>query len=104
MKLERLPEYVTTAVVTLLGILFAIYCGRMTGEGQTRIIMTVGAAAALVFIAIKGVTHIWMFIPATWMFTGQLPWLILPFSIRDVTILSVFATFLVFTALKIVKV
>lgn len=103
MKLERLPEYLLVTVVMTLGIGFAIYCGRLTGEGQVRTLgVLFGVAVAAVIILLMR-TNLWLLIPLCLPLGGKLVFLPLPFSVADVAILFVFPVFLAFKALKLVK-
>ena len=103
MKLERIHEYVLVTVVTLAGIGFALYLGRLTGQGQNS---TLGAVVGLVAIAalcLGAKTRIWVLVPICWPLGGQMYILPLPFSVRDLCVLLVFGMFLLFKALKIVR-
>ncbi len=103
MKLERLPEHVTKIVVTVLGLLFALYCGRLTGEGQQGVIIMMLGGMFLAAICLLFREAVWIFIPIFWAFPGQLPALPLPFTVRQLVVITVFAMFLILTALKVVR-
>ena len=103
MKLHRLPEYILITTVLLAGMGLALYCGRAIGTGQTNPLMEIFAGAVVVAICIKWRTNTWVLIPATWVMDGQINFLAIPFSVRELVVPSVFAMFLVFKALKVVK-
>lgn len=103
MKLERLHEYVTVAVVTLLGMGFAVYCGRLSGTGQTRVLIAIFALLLVSTICLAMRSRIWLLIPVMGGFTGQLLPLPVPFAVRDLSILLAFGLFLLLVALKIVR-
>src|SRR5438105_5305251 len=104
MKLERLPEYILVGTVTLIGMLFALYCGQLTGAGQTKtlgVIFLGLTALAIIFLLQK---RVWLLIPACWPLSGQMPALPLPIATRDIVILGVFVAFLSFKAFRLVRV
>lgn len=103
MRVERLPEYVTTVTVTAAGIAFALYCGTLTGSGQTQVVMMIfGLMTALaILLALKGA--IWILIPITWPLIGVIPSLPVPLALRDIVILYVLASFFVLKALKVIR-
>jgi hypothetical protein len=103
MRVERLPEYVTTVTVTAAGIAFALYCGTLTGSGQTQVVMMIfGLISALtILLTLRG--SIWVLIPLAWALTGVIPPLPVPLALRDVVILFVLTSFFLLKALKVVR-
>ncbi len=104
MNLERLPEYVISTVVVALGILAAIYFGHSSGEGQTKMLLVSGALAVVAYLGMKLKAKIWMLMLCLYPLQGQLPFLPLPLSVRDIGILLAFGWFLIFKALKLIRV
>jgi hypothetical protein len=103
MKLERVNEYVTTTIVLVCGLIFAVLAGRETGEGHMRMITTMLSVAVCAALCIGLRSRIWLLIPLGWELAGYLPFLQVPFSVRDITVLVVFGAFLVFYALKVIR-
>jgi len=103
MRVERLPEYVTTVTVTALGIAFALYCGTLTGSGQTQVVMMMFGliASTIVLLTLRGL--IWVLIPITWSLTGIVPSLPIPLTLRDVIVLFTGLAFLLLISLKLVR-
>jgi hypothetical protein len=103
MKLERLHEYITITVVTLLGVALALYCGSVVGSGRgSQGLMLLGAfAVGTLFIKMKA--RIWMLIPIFWSYGGQAWAIPLPFAIRDLVTMAVFLFFLALIAVKLVR-
>ena len=104
MKLERLQEYITVAIVTTIGIGLAIYCGEKAGAGESGTVFAIFAFFAVVAIGICLRERIWFLIPITLGLSGQINKLHdFPFPVRDLVVLLVFGTFLVLTALKVIR-
>lgn len=103
MKLERLPEYVTIAVVLTLGLLFAVVAGSMAGAGQVSMIFAVVLGAMAVGVAISLRERIWILLPVLWALSGSLVFLPIPLSIKDMGVLYLFGAYLVMRALKVIR-
>ena len=103
MKLHRLPEYILITTVLLAGMGLALYCGRAIGTGQTSTVVAIFAVAVAIFVLLWMRARVWMLIPITWGFAGQIYQLPLPFAVRDLVIVFVFASFFALIALKIVR-
>jgi hypothetical protein len=104
MKLERLHEYVLPVAATLAGMGIAVYCGKLSGNGQLGTLAFIIAISVTTTLLLLLRQNIWLLIPAGWVLYGQVPVLPLPFSIRDLTVMTVFVCFLVLKALKIVRI
>jgi hypothetical protein len=86
----------------LLGLLAAVVIGGAVGNSDLRL---VGAALALIPVAVifvKLKTNIWVLLPIGWYFTGRLPWLPLPLSVRNLCFLAVILCFIIFVAMRVV--
>jgi len=103
MKLDRLQEYFTVFCVTTAGVLAGIYCGQLAAEGDTKKLGYIGAAIAVMLLCLAMKTRIWILIPLAWDLKGSSFMLPLPFSIREIFIMLCFVTFLIYTALKLIK-
>ena len=103
MKLDRLHEYILPVVATACGMAFAAYCGKLTGQGQMSTLLLIFVVLLVAVLGLTMRTAIWMAIPVTWGLIGQIPSLPLPFGVRDLVVMSVFALFLVFRAIKLVR-
>ncbi len=104
MKLDRLHEYLMTTVVLIAGLGFAVYCGKMTGEGQSHVIALAFFSLLIGVLCLRYRTGMWLAIPLTWHLTGQVAVLPLPVAARDLVILSVFGMFIAFVALKFIRI
>lgn len=103
MNLERLPEKLPAFVVLVLGIGFAMFVGTLTGSGNTGRIVMLAAGLAVVVGVLTLRTKIWLLIPFAWWLGGRIQILPLPFTVRDLAVMTVFVVFLGFIALKLVK-
>jgi hypothetical protein len=101
MRLDRLPEYLLSILVTLIGLVFALYAGSQLGSGNTRNVMMVAGGCAYLLAGILFKDKIWIlpliFIPAT----GKV--LSTPLTLSDATILLAFSWFLIFKAFKLIR-
>ena len=102
MKLERLSEYVLVTVVVSLGMGFALYCGKLTGSGQADRSGAMLLGIAILLLVIKMRANIWVLLPICAGISGNLN-LPIPFTIRELSVLLVFGSYLVFMALKIIR-
>jgi len=103
MKLERLHESVLPSIALLSGLSLAIVAGFLAGNGQTgSVMMLMGAIAAVAFLLIVR-QRMWMLIPATWMLSGKISVLPVPFSIAQTSILFAFGTYLLLKAFKVIR-
>lgn len=86
----------------LLGLLAALVIGNAVGSSDMRLVAGVIAAIPAVVIFVKLKTNIWVLLPITWYLTGRLPWLPLPFSVRDLSFMTVIFFFTLFFATRAV--
>lgn len=103
MKLERLHEYVLPIAATLAGMGLAVYCGKLSGNGQMGTLAFIVGASIATALLLGLRQHIWLLLPFGWYLYGQVPVLPLPFSVRDLTVLLVFVSIITLKALKIVR-
>ncbi len=101
MKLERLPEYLLSVVVTILGLAFALYAGNLIGSGNTRNLMLIAGGLGFVAIGLLFKERIWVLIFLFWACNGRL--LSTPFSLHDAGVLLAFSWFLIFKAFKRIR-
>lgn len=94
---------ITIWAVLLLGLVVALVAGGAVGSSDMRFVAGIIAAIPAVIIFVKLKTNIWVLIPIGWYLTGLLPWLPLPFTIRDLTIMAVTGMFLLFAATRVVQ-
>ena len=99
----RFQERIAVIVTVVVGILSAIYLGKMTAQGQTGLIAIVAFGA----IAISSLLHfrerVWVLIPVLWPFYGAVQILPLPFALKDIAVMFAFGAVVVCIALKIVR-
>lgn len=103
MKLEHVHEYLTVIVATGVGIGFALYAGQLSGGGQVNTIVTIFAGMVLTVLALVLHKRVWMLIPLGWGLSGRIGLLPVPFGVRDLMVLSVFAIMMALIALKVVR-
>jgi hypothetical protein len=84
----------------LLGLLVAIMVGSAVGSSDMRLVAGVIAAIPVAVVFVKLKTNIWVLLPIGWYLTGRLPWLPLPFSVRDLCFITVIFFFTLFFATR----
>lgn len=85
----------------LLGLLLAIVIGNAVGSSDMRLAAGVIAVIPVAVIFVKLKTNIWVLLPIGWYLTGRLPWLPLPFTVRDLCFLTVIFFFTLFFATRV---
>lgn len=85
----------------LLGLLLAVVIGNAVGSSDLRMVAAVIAAIPVAIIFVKLKTHIWVLIPIGWYLGGRLPWLPLPFSVRDMCMMTAIFFFTLFFATRV---
>jgi len=104
MKLERLHESLLPFFVILIGLLVAVGIGTFAGSGQTgSVLPVIGAIGVVAFFLIVR-EKIWILIPSTWMLSGKIVALPLPFSLAQLCVLFAFGTFLLLKAFKVIRI
>ena len=84
----------------LLGLLVAVMIGSAVGSSDIRLATAVIAAIPVAVIFVKLKTNIWVLLPIGWFLAGRLPWLPLPFTVRDICFLVVIFFFPLFCATR----
>ena len=84
----------------LLGLLVAVMIGSAVGSSDIRLATAVIAAIPVAVIFVKLKTNIWVLLPIGWFLAGRLPWLPLPFTVRDICFLVVIFFFTLFFATR----
>jgi len=92
----------TLWAVLLGGLLMAVLLGSAVGSSDMRFIAGVLTLIPLAILLINLKTHIWVLIPIGWYVAGRLPFLPLPFTVRDMCMLVPIFAFTLFFALRIV--
>jgi hypothetical protein len=84
----------------LLGLGVAVVIGNAVGSSDMRMVAGVIAVipAAVIFVKLK--TNIWVLLPISWYLTGRLPWLPVPFTVRDLCFMAVIFAFTLFFATR----
>ncbi len=85
----------------LLGLLVAVMVGSAVGSSDMRMVAGVIAAIPVAIIFVKLKTNIWVLIPIGWYLSGRLPWLPLPFTVRDLCMMMVIFFFTLFFATRV---
>jgi hypothetical protein len=89
-------------VALLLGLLVAVLLGSAVGSSDMRMVAGIIAAIPVAIIFVKLKTNIWVLIPIGWYLSGRLPWLPLPFTVRDLCMMTVIFFFTLFFATRAV--
>jgi hypothetical protein len=84
----------------LLGLLVAVMIGSAVGSSDMRMVAGVMAAIPVAVIFVKLKTNIWVLLPIGWYLTGRLPWLPVPFTVRDLCFMAVIFFFTLFFATR----
>jgi hypothetical protein len=86
----------------LLGLLAAVMVGSAVGSSDMRMVAGVMAAIPVAIIFVKLKTNIWVLLPIGWYLSGRLPWLPVPFTVRDLCFMAVIFFFTLFLATRAV--
>jgi hypothetical protein len=89
---------VWTALV--LGLVLALVIGNAVGSSDMRLVAGLIAAIPVAVIFVKLKTNIWVLLPIGWYLTGRLPWLPVPFTVRDLCFMAVIFFFTLFFATR----
>ncbi len=84
----------------LLGLLLAVVIGSAVGSSDMRLAAGLIAAIPVAVIFVKLKTNIWVLLPIGWYLTGRLPWLPVPFTVRDLCFMAVIFFFTLFFATR----
>lgn len=85
----------------LIGLIVAIVIGNAVGSSDMRMVAGVIALIPVVVIFVKLKTNIWVLMPIGWYLWGRLPWLPLPFTVRDMCFLIAIFFFTLFFATRV---
>jgi hypothetical protein len=85
----------------LLGLLAAVMIGSAVGSSDMRLAAATIAAIPMAVIFVKLKTNIWVLLPISWFLTGRLPWLPVPFTLRDLCFMTVIFFFILFFATRV---
>jgi hypothetical protein len=87
-------------VALLLGLLVAVMIGSAVGSSDMRMVAGVIGVIPVAIIFVKLKTNIWVLLPIGWYLTGRLPWLPIPFTVRDLCFMAVIFFFTLFFATR----
>ncbi|MBV8533848.1 MAG: hypothetical protein JO207_08600 [Verrucomicrobia bacterium] len=93
---------VTSAIVVGGGIVCALLLGTSIGEGGLLSFALFGAVAAIT-IVLTLQDRIWILIPIFWYVPGMAGFLPLPFSVRELAVLTASSVFVMFLALRFIR-
>jgi hypothetical protein len=103
MKLDRIDEYVTTAVAIVVGVAISYWCGLLAGGGELGTLFAFIGGLLFVSLLLGMRQQVWMLIPITWAFIGQLPEVKFTPALRDVVIFGVATATFLLVAFKVVR-
>jgi hypothetical protein len=101
-SLNITTNQLTIWTALLLGLVLAVVIGSAVGSSDMRLIAGVIGVIPLAIIFVKLKTNIWVLLPISWYLTGRLPWLPLPFTVRDLCFMGVIFFFTLFFATRAV--
>jgi hypothetical protein len=84
----------------LAGLAAAVVIGNAVGSSDLRMIAGAIGLLPLVILFVKLKTNIWVLLPISWHLSGKLPWLPLPFTVRDLCMMAVIVFFALFFATR----
>lgn len=84
----------------LLGLIVAVFVGSAVGASDMRVVAGLIAVVPVVIAFVKLKTNIWVLLPVGWYLTGRLPWLPLPFTVKDICFATVIFFFTLFFATR----
>jgi hypothetical protein len=91
---------ITVWVALVLGLFLALALGSAVGSSDMRMVAGVIAAIPVAVVFVKLKTNIWVLLPISWYLTGRLPWLPVPFTVRDLCFMAVIFFFTLFFATR----
>jgi hypothetical protein len=94
---------VTLWLTVVLGLVVAIVIGNAVGSSDMRLVAGMIAAIAVAIVFVKLKTNIWVLMPIGWYLTGRLPWLPLPFTVRDLCMMTAIFFFTLFFATRALR-
>jgi hypothetical protein len=86
----------------LLGLGVAVFIGSAVGSSDMRMVGGIVALIPMFIIFVKLKTNIWVLLPISWYLVGRLPWLPLPFTVRDMCFMTAIFFFMLFFATRTV--
>lgn len=84
----------------ILGLVLSVAIGNAVGSSDFRLAAGVVALIPVAVIFVKLKFNIWVLLPIGWYLTGRLPWLPLPFTVRDLCFMTVIFFFTLFFATR----
>ena len=87
----------------LLGLGAAVVIGSAVGSSDMRLIAGLIGVIPVAVIFVKLKTNIWVLLPIGWYLSGRLPWLPVPFTVRDLCFMTVIFFFALFFATRVIK-
>jgi hypothetical protein len=80
----------------IIGLSAAVVIGNAVGSSDMRLVASLIAAIPVAVIFVKLKTNIWVLFPIGWYLWGRLPWLPLPFTVRDMLFLTAILSYVLF--------
>jgi hypothetical protein len=74
--------------------------GSAVGSSDMRMVAGAIAVIPMAIIFVKLKTNIWVLLPISWYLSGRLPWLPVPFTVRDLCFMAVIFAFTLFFATR----
>lgn len=94
---------ISAIVISLAGLAVTVLLGSMIGLDVVLPVAALFGVGAILALVLTLRERVWLLLPMFWYLPGSLGFLPLPFSVRELAVLLVFAVFLVFVALRIAR-
>jgi hypothetical protein len=98
---------VNARIISAIGMAFGIFCalvvGTLAGIAAIAPLLILFGGIAIVGVVLTLRDRIWILIPIFWYVTGSLGFLPIPFSVRDLTVMLAFGTFMVLLSLRVIR-
>jgi hypothetical protein len=89
--------------ICLAGLAVTVLLGYMIGVDAVLPVAALFGFGAILALVLALRERVWLLLPMFWYLPGNLGFLPLPFNVRELAVLLVFAVFLIFVALRIVR-
>ncbi len=86
--------------VILVGLIGALFAGQAVAAENYRLLVLIVGGSLAILIPLIMRDKVWVLIPVTWLLTGTVGVLPLPFSVRELGILAAFGSFVVYSLMK----
>jgi hypothetical protein len=94
---------ITPIIITILGLLLAVFLGVFAGSSEISKLGLIFGSVAVIAVIASMRQYIWLLLPLCWGLTGSVTILPLPFSVRDMVVMLVGGVAFALFALRVFK-